>query len=384
MKKQFMLLFLIIALAGTVFAQSDIQMFGFFQSSLTKLDGNYSVISTVPKAIYGTDKLLLQGKTEKYNSSSLSQLNLFFRKELNNNITAWVNFEVLGNFNSSKNWGSYSIEEAWVNYQSSDAFNIKVGLLIPRFAYLNEIKNRMPLLPYITRPLVYEASNQSIEASNYIPEKAFIQASGYIPLGDITLDYSAFIGSSESSYILAESKGTTTDTTNFKLFGGRVGIKSSTFHLGVSTTFDKNNLQKEFKEDVNRTRIAFDLGYSTSGLFFEGEYILVKLNPKNTTKDLDKLFYYGTLGYNITDDLFAYGSYSYIDDQNNNTLASGMKGVIFGAGYKVTDSFIIKGGYSTYFADSSFPLVLNQNLPAANTNVKIDYKLFQLAVSVLF
>lgn len=389
MKKSTLTLALLITIFSIpqLFAQSDLQVFGFFQTSVNRLDGGYSAIATVPKAIFGTDKLTLDEQKDNYTSLSVQQLNLFFRKEINDQFTAWVNFEVLGLFNSGNKWGAFSLEEAWVNYQQSDAFNLKVGVSIPRFAYLNEIKNKMPLLPYITRPLVYESSNPSIDGTNYIPEKAFVQAYGYFPVGNLTIDYSAFVGPSEKTYI--DGSGTATgglsvDTTNFKLFGGRVGVKYNDFRFGVSTTFDKDNMQKTLKEDAARTRLAFDLGFSMSNFFLDAEYISVKIDSDNSTVPLDKQFYYATLGYNFTDELFAYGSYSYLKDEGNNILNAGMKGTIVGAGYKPTDAVVLKLGYANYSADSSFPVVVNSALPAVNTNVNLDYKVYQLAVSVLF
>jgi hypothetical protein len=389
MKKSFLSLGLVMITLGwgQVFAQNDLQVFGFFQGTVNRLKGGYSAIATVPKAVFGTDKLTLSSHNDNYTSLSMQQLNLFFRKEMNDNFTAWVNFEIAGNYSSNNKWGTFSLEEAWVNYQLNDAFNLKMGISIPRFAYLNEIKNKMPLLPYITRPLVYETAATAIDATHFIPEKAFIQAYGYLPVGDITLDYSVFVGPSEKPYIDGSGKatgGTSVDTTNFKLFGGRVGIKSGNFRAGISATFDKDNQQSTIKQDVPRTRLAFDLGYTFMNFFLDGEYISVKLDPKNYVRDQNKQFYYATLGYNISDDLFAYGTYSYMEDNDHDVLKAGMKGIILGAGYKPTDALVLKAGYANYLAENSYQLVINPALPAVNTNVDLDIKVYQLAISVLF
>lgn len=389
MKKSFLLLafFLTCTGIGQTFAQSDLQVFGFFQGSINRLNGGYSAVASVPKAIFGTDKLTLTEKKDNYTSLSVQQLNLFFRKELNDKFTAWVNFEVIGQYNSANKWGSFSLEEAWVNYQQSDAFNLKVGISIPRFAYLNEIKNKMPLLPYITRPLVYESGLSSIDVTHFVPEKAFFQAYGYLPFGDITLDYSAFVGPSEKTYIDGSGEatgGNSVDTTNFKLFGGRVGIKSGNFRLGLSATFDKDNQQGSIKEDVSRKRFAVDAGFTMYDFFVDGEYISVGLDAKNTSQEMNKQFYYGTIGYNFSDELFAYGSYSYMKDESDRVLNAGMKGIIIGAGYKPADAVVLKIGYSNYHAENSFPVVINAAIPPVTSNVNLDYKVYQFAVSVLF
>ena len=181
--KVLVLILFIFSVGSNLFAQSELQVFGFFQGSMNKLEGAFSAVADMP-AMLGGGKMTLKADDNNYLSVQNQQLNVFFRKEINSSFTAWVNLEVNGSFNSSKNWGSLSLEEAWINYQSNDYLNIKAGLLIPKFAYLNEIKNRMPLLPYITRPLVYEASlSRTIDISNYVPERAFVQVYGYIPVG---------------------------------------------------------------------------------------------------------------------------------------------------------------------------------------------------------
>ena len=369
------------------FAQSDLQIYGFFQTTLSKIDGGYSAVADVPPSIFGTSKLTLQQQKENYLSPSVQQLNIFGRKEIDQNFTAWINLEVTGSYNSDLKWGGLSLQEAWVNYQTSDAFNIKAGLLIPRFAYLNEIKNRMPLLPYIFRPLVYESSISDINQEDYVPERAFLQVFGYLPYGNVVFDYAAFVGPSESKYIAGPGiaiGGNSVDTTNFKMFGGRIGLKYNEFRFGISGTSDKNNQQSTISENVPRTRVAFDLGYSLDNFFFDAEYISVHLSPQNSNQNMDKLFYYSTLGYNFSEKLFGYCSYSYIKDNNNSILKAGMKGIIIGAGFKPISEVVVKASYSNYYGNSSTMTVLDPSLPAVNTNIDVNVKAYQLAISVLF
>jgi hypothetical protein len=388
LKKNAVLLVLLFVTYSKITAQSDLQIFGFFQTSYNQYHGGGSAVADVPVSIFGKSKLTLQNSNYNFFNGAVQQLNLLLRKELTNNFTAWVNFEINGNYNSERKWGVYKLEEAWVNYQYSDAFNVKAGLLIPRFAYLNEIKNRMPLLPYITRPLVYEASNSVVNASDYIPERAFLQASGYIPVGKITFDYAAYVGPAENAYIAGvdagAAGGTSVDTVNFKLFGGRIGAKTGDLRLGFSGTFDKDNQQSTIKKDVSRIRLAFDFGYSIYGFFFEGEYISVKMDSKNSTQDMDKYFYYGTLGYNLTENLFFYGTYSHMKDNADVKFQNGATGYYFGAGFKPIESVVVKAAYSNYYADNNFLYKINAQLPSVNTNTHLDIDIYQLAISVLF
>ena len=139
-KRTLILCFLLLATAsaGAQSQEKPLRIFGYFQNSFQQ----WTAFEFRPKQ----------------NSFSLQQLNLFFQKDLGTNWTAFVNFEFLNNFSSSRQWGSANLEETWVKYRASMRFNLKLGLLVPIFNNLHEIKNRTPLLPYIIRPLAYETS----------------------------------------------------------------------------------------------------------------------------------------------------------------------------------------------------------------------------------
>lgn len=300
---------------------------------------------------------------------------------MSESFTAWVNFEVLNSYNSRQGWGNFSLEEAWVNYQYSDAFNVKVGSLIPRFAYLNEIKNRMPLLPYILRPLIYEASISAITTSTYVPEKALIQISGNLPVGDVTFDYAAFMGNSDKSYIASTNviAGAGSDTSKFKTFGGRLGAKYGELRFGLSTSFDHQNDQGTLNQDVPRSRYAVDLGYNVYNFTFDGEYIYVKLSPENITSNLDKNFFYGTLGYNFSEKVSAYVTGSHLKDAENSLFTAGLTGLGFGAVYKPLETVVVKAGWSRYYSANNF-----FSAPSVPAHANVDYKSYAVAVSVLF
>jgi len=153
-----------------------------FFCAIAVLLGSFTVVSNTfaqeketPIKIFGYFQNSFQhwttfGERPRQNSFSLQQLNLFFQKDIGSDWTAFVNFEFLNNFSSGRQWGSTKLEEAWVKYRANMRFNLKLGLLIPIFNNLNEIKNRTPLLPYIIRPLAYETSfgvvNSATDVSN--------------------------------------------------------------------------------------------------------------------------------------------------------------------------------------------------------------------------
>src|SRR5262245_17023286 len=170
---------LLLAVPG-VFGQTNspgLKVFGYFQAAL----GSQKDLQTQREA----------------NSFTLQQLNLFLQKDLTADWTAFVNFEFVNSYSSLYNWGAFSLEEAWINYNGSNQFRLKLGLLTPAFNNLNEIKNRTPLLPYIIRPVVYESSfRQTVPTEDFLPARAFAQVYGFIPWAETKFDYAVYLGNS--------------------------------------------------------------------------------------------------------------------------------------------------------------------------------------------
>jgi len=155
----------------------NLKVFGYFQASVWYEQGLDSL--------------------DKEKSFGLQQLNLFLQKDLTPNWRMFVNFEFVNSYSSFRNWGAHNLEEAWVSYRRSEQFNLKLGLQVPTFNNLNEIKNRTPVLPYIIRPLAYESSlNEILSLEEFAPAQAFAQAHGFIPARELKLDYAVFVGNS--------------------------------------------------------------------------------------------------------------------------------------------------------------------------------------------
>ncbi|MCB0300962.1 MAG: hypothetical protein KDE52_12980 [Calditrichaeota bacterium] len=128
---------LFLMIFGQALAQGKkLEVFGYFQSSLTKViaysDGKLP--NGVPLRFY----------ERNYIYSNTQQTNIFLRHESNSKFTAWVNIEMLNNFNSAQKWGSIKLEEAWGRFEIASGTYIKAGKLIPAFNNFNEIKNRTP------------------------------------------------------------------------------------------------------------------------------------------------------------------------------------------------------------------------------------------------
>jgi hypothetical protein len=244
----------------------------------------------------------------------------------------------------------------------------------------------MPYLPYISRPVVYEASlSELIPPTDYLPERANVQVYGALPVGKAKLEYAAYIGNSETNFINSGQVQSTavrgTDTTSYKTLGARVGLKTDNIKLGVSATYDRDNQNGAGLGDVKRTRLGADLRLTKSGFTFEGELIAVQHDLSTSGIDLDKSFYYGTLIYDFTERVFGYVSYSNIEDKSNSVLADGVKVYFIGGGYRPTSRVVLKAQYIIVnIPNGKIPI---PGLPFS-LDFDLDLKQAFVAVSVFF
>ncbi len=435
MKKYFS--FLLLFVVSSVSAQSsDLQIFGYFQGYYNYFSKYNIEIPINPYLNNGSSIKTI--KSEAKNSFLSQQLNLFLKKDFSGSygeFTTFVNLELTSNYSSDNFWGAFNLQEAWLKYAYSDAFNVKFGAMIPTFNNLNEIKNRTPLLSYMFRPLVYETYvNGIISSEDFIPEQAFMQIYGKTDLTEsVEFNYSAFVGNAEKSYVAQELSGIVLpglDTSKFKSVGARVGLKFNDIKIGFSATYDRDNKNSIFNQsplnstnasgyyyaplsgDLPRIRLGADLSFNIGKFTFESEFIVVKYtladnqksylsnyrediqhalvntagtiqqlsgaivanpsDPANSVKilqlsqltpfaeelanyvnqtslvgkELDKLFYYAMLGYNVTDDLQVYGMYCYLQDKFDVRLEDKLDFYSIGATWAPLPTVSIKGQYS--------------------------------------
>ncbi len=283
-------------------SESPLRIFGYFQNSFNHQTGT--------------------AEDPEQNSFNLQQLNLFFQKDLAKNWRAFVNFEFLNNFSSIRQWGAGNLEEAWVRYRSNPRFSVKLGLMIPAFNNLNEIKNRTPILPYVVRPLVYETSfSEFIAVEEFTPARAFVQAYGFLPADEAKIDYAIYIGNSPNISTIADQAQSGIDTTDTFLVGARLGLRAADLKIGISATRDNANFFRGAEQilprevpaskfiEVPRTRLGADFSFNSNRWIFEAELISVLYDDDTPEISIDKLFYYATFGFDLTDQLFAYASY---------------------------------------------------------------------------
>lgn len=357
-------------------AQDQLDVFGYFQVNFSRRTENQEISTALFKNQTG----------KSFNSFSVQQANIFLRKNVNSDLTAWLNLELKNSYSSERNWGAYNLEEAWIKYKNHNSLNIKVGLLIPKFNNLNEVKNRTPYLPYIFRPLVYESSiSELLNIGDYIPERAYGQVYGSVSMSGGWFDYAAFVGNSESEYINDQATltgQTGIDTTDFVTLGARMGMRLGKIKFGISGTLDRDNQTEVGLGDVKRTRIGTDLSLSLAGFTFEGEYIHVGHSVDSPNISLDKQFYYGTLGYDFTEHLFGYVTYNYIEDDFTPQARDGIDAYYVGAGIRPIDSVVIKAQF-IYIGAKTSSLPPNEVIPMT-WDFDLTAKQISLATSVFF
>jgi hypothetical protein len=277
-------------------------------------------------------------------------------------------------------------------------FNLKLGLLIPIFNNLNEIKNRTPLLPYIIRPLAYETSfGDFIPIEVLTPIRAFAQVYGFFPVGEAKFDYAVYIGNSPNINNNPLQGQTGIDTTTTFLVGGRLGFRYRELKLGLSATYDKDNyfeseavylgIPRTELNEIPKTRLGGDLSYNFANISFESEFISVNIIEDIPELGADLDFYYTTLGYHFTERLYIYGSY-WVTDEHSTLLAPGeerkededIKVSTIGASYNLMDRVSLKVQFARVIGDEK-RLLITQGIVRTEQD---NFSVFALAVSVFF
>jgi hypothetical protein len=325
------------------------------------------------------------------NTFAVQQLNVLLQKDLTRRWSAFVDLLFTNSYSSFRNSGSFGIEQGWVRYRRSHYLNIKLGLMLPKFNYLNEIRHKMPVLPYIIRPIVYETSFQEdVDIQEYVPQQAYVQVYGYAPASDYKIDYAGYVGNSANINRDRDFGNTGVDTTNALLIGGRVGIRHTSFQIGVSATHDKVDFLAGLEPDtltpslqlegISRVRLGGDFRFEYRNLSFESEFISVTYDDGFPEFDVDKKFYYGTLGYLFADRLFAYASYWWLEEHVAQRETGGFLTAEFtakipngGVAYHLNERITFKAAFARGDREITIPTI-----PVP------DFNFYALAVSMMF
>ena len=379
MKRVLMAVAAFVIFGSSVYSQEGLSIYGFFQASAFHVENDYTFKTSKLNPLMGDSK-----KSEAYTSYQLQQANLLMRNEFNDNFSAFLNLEFTNNYNSLNGWGSFGIKEAFMRYQLNDQFTAKVGMFIPKFNNLYEIYEKTPLLPYAFRPFVYETVLESvIDQNDFLPNKAFAQIEGFLPVDEVKLDYAAYFGNIESKYITSSEKKDEITTSmpvygmnqknDLAAFGARIGARYNSLKVGVSFAKDMKNMNNFSVKyatapavvvnfgDVPRTKIGVDFNVSQFGFTLAGEMIMTSLDLDDTQEttlkatskgskgiigeETNKLFYFTSLKYNISDEFFVYGMYNYFQDKMLYNTQDGLKSISGGIGYSPIPNVTFKAQY---------------------------------------
>ena len=391
-----------ISIAGGQPREGPLRLFGYYQNSF-----QYSATEIA-----------------RDNSTFLTQqLNVVFQKDLAARLRSFVNFEFLNTFESSLGWGSAALKEAWVRFDTSPQLKFKLGLQIPVFNHLNDIKTRTPLLPYIIRPIVYETSlEEIISIEDFVPERAFVQVYGSLPAREgLSVDYVVFAGNSPNVNDDSDYGQTGVDTTTAILVGARAGLRwdnqdSDLYEVraGFSSTFDRVNRfvgaadllspdsarVAEFAgqlDAIGRWRIGADLGVYWRQWYVHAEFISVLHRERTVILDVDKFFVYGTLGFTPADRFEAYTSYwrtketGLLRDRRFNPLflldqKISLDVFTMGIKYSFTPRLVGKAQYAIADLDNREDLRSQLDAPPGTSRTDLGdvFSVYSIALSVFF
>ena len=373
LKKMLFTILFSTVLVSHSFAQSPIDVYGYVQSSFYSFHNTYDPYPPTGEQDY------------HFYNMGVNQLNLFFAKDLGNDFSGFINFEFLNNYSSDKGFGSFNLQEAYIKWDYRDFLKIKFGMLIPQFNSLFEIYNRTPLLPYIIRPKLYDATGGNlVDIFDILPQKALLQANGSIAVESVNIEYALFFGNPPNKFISSPSNDLLPgyvaygqSGVDYASFGGRLGIRTSNLRVGVSMSVDKDNRRDFVKNedgelanlgDLNRFRFGSDLYVKVGNFELTAEYLIVKTNISSEIQDslnywnsldpyfvgnsFDKKFYYSTLQYNFSDQFFLYTMYDYLNDSVDPFYfgLDGYYGFHLGGGYYINDNILLKAQYNRNFA----------------------------------
>jgi hypothetical protein len=325
--------------------------------------------------------------TTTNSSFDISELDLFLHKNLSSSISTLVDLQLLNNFSTSNDWGDFNLDEAWVKFDLSRYCIIKTGYIVPTFNSFNEIKTKFPLFPYVLRPIIYESSmNNMINPEPYLPSHVMVQVNGTAPIDAAKLDYAIFAGNSDFTQSVSA-----TDSTNYKLVGGRIGVRDAGVKAGVSGTYDYtrnddinstiatiNTMTKGSLSTIGsipRARFGADLSFSHFGFSFESEYIHVWEFPDSAAKGelsaaatasatlpnsmlmihdgLAKNFAYASLTYTFFEKLDVTALITYLQNQTAGLLSEGVKELHGCVGYHISDDVTLKFEYRKIYLGST-------------------------------
>ena len=211
--------------------------------------------------------------------------------------------------------------------------------------------------------MAYESSfNEIIALEEFTPTQAFAQAYGFISAGKLKFDYAMFVGNSPNINDDFRRGQTGVDTTKYFLMGGRFGIRTNNLKLGISSTIDRVDFYHvavflgydlaKFNR-VPRLRLGGDFSLNAGKWLWESEAIRVTYDDDHPLLNLDKEFYYGTLGHQLTERFFVYAGYWVLRENALPVRDIDLVALTAGAAYNINETISAKAQYGRVRSESS-------------------------------
>lgn len=223
--KKITLLIVLFGITNTIQSQhrSDLIVKGFSQSAYQRMKINY------------LDKTL-----SNYNGFFQQQTNIMLEKQVDTQIKGFFNIEFTNNQDHENKFGNLTLEEAWVSYHYNKYHHFRVGKMIPEFGVFNTIRNRIPISPFITRPIIFESLfNAGFNVEEYVPKYAFFEYRFTESISN-ALKFEVFtsVGNSANNMLVSDD--------DVNPYNGIFSGQDTTLNLSFNTKLNFNYVKPEF------------------------------------------------------------------------------------------------------------------------------------------
>lgn len=428
MLKKILYIFVAVILCQEMALADGLKVFGFFQGRLAASDVETNIPGFPKRNSFDIQQLNLMAAND-FGSGFSAFVNLEFVNTYNTK-EQWGSLGIQEAFARYTNEdGTFQVKAGLFLPQFNNLMEISnrtplLPYIYRPLAYESQLSNVVNLQDYLPQ-------SGNFQVYGVLPAFGDVKAEYALYTGNMTND---FIDKTDPANGRMGANNTITALTYGGRVGLKANSNDyGAFKVGVSYVLDKQQSRTYYKFDnmlagvfqgmglsqdsvvtgrLDRHKLGADLSYSIAGFTLTGEVVSVgfadqaelegklkglssKLEKEgNTITDampdgeqktslqqlfkkgrgvgdkMDRLFYYTTLNYDVTDDLFAYVGVSSLIDKVTTSINDGVNTEYIGGGYRFTPNTILKFQYIHFDIDAAL----------------YSYKenMFQVAVSVMF
>jgi len=401
--KKFFIVFILALFTNSLYSQDDkLKIKGFSQSVFQNVNVDF-----------------LDERVSNYNGFLMQQTNIFLEKQIKPQIKTFFNAELINNQDHQNEFGNIALEEAWVSYHINSQHHLKFGKLIPEYGAFNIIRNRFPISPFITRPVIYEnLFNAGFNIEEYVPKHAFFEyrLTNKINSGN-KIEWFFSVGNSSDNVLIGNDDVTIDnglysgqDTTlnlsyNFKINYNYLKPEIGIIDFGISASRDVNIIEYHSSiiqqpELGNVVRYRMVGHFKIRGLkteliteYYRNFYDLSDIQrnalidmenqqrllglPLSQTSRNESYFFYTMITRRLTDKIRVHGRYENFTSVFSGRTEKPLNIFTIGGEYRI-DNISIKVEHNSAYAR-------NENY-VLNSNIKNVYfvRAFRIATSINF